>query len=174
MFLVGPYTHWTILYDPYTNVQPPERPKWVIRYDFISFRDYLVNCKWKDNIASLHVSGGSLYTLTNTIWFLHQHTATGTPKMGYPTWLYCIPGLSGKLWMERQYCISACFRWVTIHIGQYYMIPQWAYSPQNAQNGLSDMSLFLSGTFRSIGKISCAGISFSVNSHTYDTILYDL
>src|ERR1700737_2595812 len=75
--------------------------------------------------------------------------------------------------MERQYCISACFQWVSTHMIQYYMIPKPTYGLWNPSNCLSDMSLFLSRTIWEIvnGKTILHHCMFPVGLYAYLAML---
>jgi hypothetical protein len=44
----------------------------LICHVLISFQDYPVNCKWKDNIASLHVSDGFICIFDNAIDYYYN------------------------------------------------------------------------------------------------------
>jgi hypothetical protein len=102
MFPVGQYTCLTVICKPYTSIYPPEHQSELIQHHLTSFRCNLVICRWKENIASLYVSGGSICMFDNTIWVPHQDTATGKPVSAYPTAPYFVPVLSGICkWKEN-------------------------------------------------------------------------
>src|SRR6266849_477933 len=55
MFPVNQYTQWITLYKSPTNIQSLEIKYQPIQWFYISFRYYLVICKWDNNIVFLYV-----------------------------------------------------------------------------------------------------------------------
>ena len=97
MFLEDQYTCVTIIYGSHINILSLESQYWLIRQLCISLQCYLVNCKWKDHIVLLCLSGCWICIIDSTILFPNYHLAFGVPQTAYPSFLDFLPGLSGQL-----------------------------------------------------------------------------